>query len=696
MDKEATVYVLDLSKSMGEKHSGRTMSDLDWALGYVWDKITNTVFTGRKTLQIGVVGFGTDSTVNEMSDEDGYRNISVLQPISQVLMPELQALPAMLQPSKTDEGDVLSAIIIAVDMIVKHCRHLKYRKRIVVITNATAHIDSDDIEKTADQFKHNDIELVLLGIDFDDPDYGFKEEDKPPLKLENETTLKKLVDLSGGVFGTMQEAIDELSRPNIRPVRPTPTYRGQLRLGDPENYDTALSIDVERYFKTSIKRPPTASAYAVREHGPDDEGLSTVHNLYKYKVKDEEAAGGTRDVEREELAKGFEYGRTAVAISESEQNITKLETYTGYDILGFIPVENVERYMLLDNSSMIVAQKGNDKAAMALASLIHALFELGSVAVGRLVKKDMSEPIITLLSPHAEHKFECLIENILPFAEDVRSYRFPPLDRVLTISGKEMIEHRNLPSKELLDSMSDFVDSMSLIQDDEEKMCIDDTFSPVLYTIEAAIKYRAVHPRDGIPDKSGLFLAYSRQPEELQEQSKRALARLVTAADVKKVPPRTKGRRKYREAEKPLSGLNVEDLFRKEQRGQISPDNAIPEFKQMLMHPDDMDRVKAGVQQMASILQDWILNSFGEANYDRVLEGLGVIREEMLGMEEPALYNDLLRDLKKKLMAGKLGSNRTDLWYKIRVNKLGLIADDASPSSDVTRAEADSFMTLKG
>jgi ATP-dependent DNA helicase 2 subunit 2 len=41
--KEATVYIIDLGESMGEKHNGREISDLDWALTYVWDKITTTV-----------------------------------------------------------------------------------------------------------------------------------------------------------------------------------------------------------------------------------------------------------------------------------------------------------------------------------------------------------------------------------------------------------------------------------------------------------------------------------------------------------------------------------------------------------------------------------------------------------------------------------------------------------------------------
>ena len=42
-EKEATVYVIDLGKSMGAKHGGRRETDLDWAMNYVWEKITSTV-----------------------------------------------------------------------------------------------------------------------------------------------------------------------------------------------------------------------------------------------------------------------------------------------------------------------------------------------------------------------------------------------------------------------------------------------------------------------------------------------------------------------------------------------------------------------------------------------------------------------------------------------------------------------------
>ena len=113
-------------------------------------------------------------------------------------------------------------------------------------------------------------------------------------------------------------------------------------------------------------------------------------------------------------------------------------------------------------SCVVIAQRTNTKAIMALSSLIHALFELESYAVARLVTKTDKEPVIVLLAPSIEVDYECLIDVQLPFTEDIRSYRFPPLDRVMTVSGKEIKEHRNLPNDALSAAMSAYVDRMDL------------------------------------------------------------------------------------------------------------------------------------------------------------------------------------------------------------------------------------------
>ena len=154
----------------------------------------------------------------------------------------------------------------------------------------------------------------------------------------------------------MAQAVEELDTPRIKSARPFKTYDGPLNLGDPEKYDSALSINVERYFMTKLARQTTASTVVLKSDtgGPSQStatvdgdtemtgaNFSAVANQRTYKVEDPDAPGGKVDVMKEDLARGYEHGRTAVAISESEHNITQLETTKSFSIIGFIPFSKV-------------------------------------------------------------------------------------------------------------------------------------------------------------------------------------------------------------------------------------------------------------------------------------------------------------------------------------------------------------------
>lgn len=143
--------------------------------------------------------------------------------------------------------------------------------------------------------------------------------------------------------------------PRVKVTKSMPSFRGFLQLGDAEKYETAFRIPVERYFRTYIAKPPSASSF-VRRSGReqdeeaeaaatqtpvDSEALTAVRTSRTYQVKDESAPGGKVDVERDDLAKGYEYGRTAVHISQTDENITILETFAGLDLIGFIHKDKV-------------------------------------------------------------------------------------------------------------------------------------------------------------------------------------------------------------------------------------------------------------------------------------------------------------------------------------------------------------------
>jgi ATP-dependent DNA helicase 2 subunit 2 len=102
-----------------------------------------------------------------------------------------------------------------------------------------------------------------------------------------------------------------------------------------------------------VAKPPSASSFVVRtdlgtqssatikDEDHEDAQLSAVRNQRVYQVDDPDHPGTKMNVEADELERGFEYGRTAVHISDADQQVVKLETTKSLDIIGFVPDEKV-------------------------------------------------------------------------------------------------------------------------------------------------------------------------------------------------------------------------------------------------------------------------------------------------------------------------------------------------------------------
>lgn len=272
------------------------------------------------------------------------------------LMPRLRELQLALQPSSTNHGDGISALIIGVQLIASHCKKLKYIKSIVFVTNGTGSFDTDGIENVVAEIKAQNINLTVLGVDFDDEEYGVKEEGKAQAKRENEKVLKELAEATGGGFGTIAEAVAELGRPRLKAVRPMASYKGKLTLGDATKYDTALAIDVERYPRTAVAKPVSCSRYYVTTESKEGEGeesaqtmpledtstkdIDTVKQQRTYEVRADNKEG-KMEIDKDATEKGYKYGRTVVPVSQTDEEVAILETEPNMDIIGFIPAEGV-------------------------------------------------------------------------------------------------------------------------------------------------------------------------------------------------------------------------------------------------------------------------------------------------------------------------------------------------------------------
>jgi ATP-dependent DNA helicase 2 subunit 2 len=237
-----------------------------------------------------------------------------------------------------------------------------------------------------------------------------------------------------------------------------------------------------------------------------------------------------------------------------------------------------------------------------------------------------------------------------------------------------------------------------------EYMSIEDTYAPMVHRVNQAVRHRAVRPTEPITPPADILIKYSLPPSDLVSDSAQELNNLVKAADVKKgmfpplnpfclshvllVPPKAKGKRR-RETINPVSGLDIEAILGREKRQKISAENSVAGFKQMLAASEDDDNTfQQAVKQLGSIVLDLLKKSNGDDEYERALENIRVMREEMNGYELPGIYNTFLTDLKEQIKSEELGSGRNDFMYALRKNHLGLIDNAEAESSKVSKSEA--------
>ena len=248
-------------------------------------------------------------------------------------------------------------------------------------------------------------------------------------------------------------------------------------------------------------------------------------------------------------------------------------------------------------------------------------------------------------------------------------------------------------------------------------MAMDDVYSPVLHRINQAIRWKAVFPDEPVPPPYEFIAQSMRIPDTVRENGHGPLKKLAAVSDVKKgqscqvnpdmtemkrsltwwtVPPKLTGKRRNRDAVKPLSGLNIEAILgNSSKRAKISTDNPIPEFKRMMANAEDITTIQDAAKQLGDIIESQVRSSFGAIKYGQAIEELTVMREELIEMEEPGLYNDFIRRFKKKLLKEELGGDRRELWFMVRRDKLGLVEKKVAPQSDIMEEEATDFLRPK-
>ena len=93
---------------------------------------------------------------------------------TRILMPQIKSIKKLCVPHKEKKGDgagprllpanctVISALIVGLDVLMKYCRHLKYIKNIIVLTDGRGETDWSQTEDVAQQINKQGIHLSVL------------------------------------------------------------------------------------------------------------------------------------------------------------------------------------------------------------------------------------------------------------------------------------------------------------------------------------------------------------------------------------------------------------------------------------------------------------------------------------------------------------------------------------------------------
>ncbi|KIK99226.1 hypothetical protein PAXRUDRAFT_822994 [Paxillus rubicundulus Ve08.2h10] len=594
-----TMFLVDISPSMGAMRSvtlpdgsngearNIEMTKLEWSLQFVKMKIQEMIFNGRKTDQCGVVIFGSEETDNIINGKNGgYDHVAEYIQIGRPNAGTLAKLDE-LRASQT-AGDSIDALIVGIETQDFYLEKKRtWTRKIVVVTDGENPMEIEDWEAIVTKMAGLNISLTIVGVDFDDDELPYHEEDKSTMKRANETFYARFTSSLPdglGLFGTLERALLSLSYPHIKETKSS-LLATTLRLGDVETRESeAIELgvklakctslaraggwkkfvgvevveDVEPEGKVTFTEVKRRTEYFIdTSSDADADGKGTTPQDVPMDIDEEEGSKGDgmhlEKVEKEQLVRGFKYGSTYVPCPDGQ--FEKLRTKKGIDIYGFFQTKNLNRSYPMSEVWYVYASPTSVPDQLAFSSIVQAMYEKGVLAIARMVTRDGADPKMGVLSPVVWPGVDVLLWVQMPFADDVRHYTFPSLSVLTSRSGERITKHPYLPTEEQLEAMDMFVDAMDLTdagEEEEDGSCpswFDPrlSYNPSIHRTKQAQFHSAVvsdlasHP---LPPPHCELTKYFNCPRRVVKAARDALEECKGIFNVKEVPKKAPRARK--------------------------------------------------------------------------------------------------------------------------------------------------------
>lgn len=205
MNKEAVIVVLDCNRSMGKafaddkpREGQEPRSRFENALDSI-KMLLEQKLLYSPTHDVGMVCYGTKDTQNYINDKnhDKAQGVTTERSLSKVDLEFFRSVEKLLpEEDQVEQGDMVDGLIVAMDMLTRHCGTKKYRKRIFLITDGEKKTNTNQREMASlvELMAKNDVRLNAITFDFandlaDNDDESEEEEEQA--MSEKKQTYKK-------------------------------------------------------------------------------------------------------------------------------------------------------------------------------------------------------------------------------------------------------------------------------------------------------------------------------------------------------------------------------------------------------------------------------------------------------------------------------------------------------------------------
>ncbi|XP_046839076.1 X-ray repair cross-complementing protein 5-like [Xenia sp. Carnegie-2017] len=702
--KTYTVLILDTGPAMCHARPGADETPLETSLKAIKLILARKMFTSPKD-EVAIVLFGTEETDNELADDTGgYKHVKVMKTFA---CPDLELLHKVhnsIAPGNQD-ADFVDAIVIGAHLLNEATLGKKVTERnIVMFSNLGSPFGNDGIETILEGMKNLEVNFTIVGPDLHSEDNDDKPTDTmlscdaktSQQKLGEEFMKRILFEVEGQSF-TFSDILQMLTFVEQKAIRQTTVFRGPLQIG------SNIKINVYGYIRVKELKPDAwkkLSAPAEASPEPGSMGVVTQRSYHRNDDDDDDT-----EVVKDDLAKAYRYGRTLVPFLKIDEKSMKLEADKCLEVLCFTPSSCVKRYQYMGDSVVaFVPQPEDNAAAVALSAIIRALYESDKVAIVRYVFRNKAVPKVGFLRPHIKRNYECLLYTTLPFAEDIRHFKFTSLPS----------SFKHEPKEKQMEAVDDFIENLILSKANRYLMkmmvktrnCSNQKlYNPYRQRLLQCIIHRSLYPDESLPEFDEAIESLLKQPDDIVASAAPCLQKLKTVFPLRVVvndknkmttdnvfksnidlglddEEHEIKRQKLSSDEKAAASMNDLNPLKVTKVGTVDP---VGDFMHLvgLKEANTFDEAS---QQLKDRIQEFILDSFKDELYPKAISCIHALRKESIKAMEAEKFNAFLYDLKTKL------SEKTSFWLRLKEENISLINSGECSTVNVSIKTANLFI----